>query len=125
MGFISFLANRFTPRGVGHLQMALFDDIRSPGRAPVEELSATLQTLVGPDYQPFVRARDNRSGEVSFIYVRESGKQSFDMLIVALDPTDAVVMKMRLNPHAMRDWVDEPVSRGRHPSHNGGTSAGQ
>jgi hypothetical protein len=125
MGLLSFIANRFTPHGVGHFQMAIFDDITSPGTAPGEELESSLQGLVGPGYQPFVRARDNRSGDVTVIYVRESGKQSFEMLIVSIDSTDAVLMKMRLNPDAMRDWMDEPVEKGKGSGHRGGSSAGK
>ena len=119
MGLISFIANRFTPHGVGHLQMAVFDDIPSTRRESVEKLTSSLQNLVGPDYQSFVRDRNNRTREVSLIYVREAGKNSFEMLIVSIDPTDAVLMKMRLDPDAMRDWMDEPVSRGRHSNHLG------
>jgi hypothetical protein len=119
MGLIGFIANRFTPHGVGHLQVAVFDDIPSTRRESVEKLTSSLQNLVGPDYQSFVRDRNNRTREVSLIYVREAGKNSFEMLIVSIDPTDAVLMKMRLDPDAMRDWMDEPVSRGRYPNHLG------
>lgn len=116
MGLISFIANRFTPRGVGHMQIAIFENIPPVRRTSVEELASSLQSLVGPDYQPFVRDRDNRNGDVSFVYVRESGKNKFDMLVVSIDSTDAVLVKMRLDPDAMRDWVDEPVSRSHHPT---------
>ena len=119
MGLISFIANRFTPHGVAHLQMAVFDDIPSTRGKSVEELTTSLESVVGPDYQSFVRDRNNRSGEVSLIYVREAGKNRFEMLIVSIDPTDAVLMKMRLDPDAMRDWMDEPVSHGRHSNNLG------
>lgn len=119
MGLISFVANRFTPRGVGHLQMAIFEDVPPVRRGSPEEMDAFLAQLAGPDYQPFVRARDNRSGDFSAIYVRTTDDRHFDMLIVAIDANDAVVMKLRLNPDAMRDWMDEPVSHGRDSAHGG------
>ncbi len=125
MGLLSFIANRFTPPGVGHFQMVIFDDIASPRTPPGEELESSLEGLVGPGYQPFVRVHDNRSGDLSVIYVRESGKKSFEMLIVSIDSTDAVLMKMRLNPDAMRDWMDEPVEKGKGSGHSGGSSAGK
>jgi hypothetical protein len=125
MGLLSFIANRFTPQGVGHFQMAIFDDITSPRTALREELESSLQGLVGPDYQPFVRAQDNRGGDLTIIYIRESGKQSFEMLIISIDSSDAVLMKMRLRPEAMREWMDEPVERGKGSSHHGGSSAGK
>ncbi|MGO8731596.1 MAG: hypothetical protein ACLQVM_02255 [Terriglobia bacterium] len=125
MGLLSFIANRFAPHGVGHFEMAIFDDVTSPRTAPGEELESSLQGLVGPDYQPFVRARDNRSGDLTVIYIRESGKKSFEMLIVSIDSMDTVLMKMRLNPDAMREWMDEPVEKGKGSGHRGGSSAGK
>jgi hypothetical protein len=125
MCLLSFIANRFTPHGVGQFQMAIFDDITSPRTAPWEELESSLQGLVGPDYQPFVWARDNRSGDLSVIYVRESGKKSFEMLIDSIDSTDTVLMKMRLNSDAMREWMDEPVEKGKGSGHRVDSSAGK
>jgi hypothetical protein len=119
MGLLSFIANRFTPPGVSHFQMAIFEDVTSPGTPPGEELESSLEGLVGPGYQPFVRVRDFRSGGWTCIYVRESGKESFEMLIVSIDSTDAVAMKMQLEPDAMHEWVDEPVKRGRESCHRG------
>jgi hypothetical protein len=90
---------------------------------PAEESESFVQGLVGAPYQPFVRVHDNRSGNLTVIYVRESGEKSFEMLIVSIDSTDAVLMKMQLNPDAMRDWVDEPVERGKGSGHRGESSA--
>jgi hypothetical protein len=105
--------------------MAIFEGIPSFRTPPGEELESSLEGLVGPGYQPFVRVHDNRSGDLSVIYVRESGEKSFEMLIVSIDSTDAVLMKMQLNPDAMRDWMDEPVEKGKGSGHRGGSSAGK
>lgn len=125
MGLLAFIGNRFTPPGVGHLQMAIFENVPSLRTPPAEGLDATLQDLVGSGYQPFVRVHDNRSGDQTFIYVRESGKSCFDMLIVSIDSTEAVLMKMRLNPDAMHDWMDEPVTSGRGSAPGSGMGVAQ
>jgi hypothetical protein len=39
--------------------------------------------------------------------------ERFEMLIVSIDSSDAVLMKMQLTSDALRKWVDEPVKRGR------------
>jgi len=123
MGLLSFIGNRFTPHGVGHLQMAIFEDVPSLRTRAGEELEPTLRGLVGPGYQPFVRVQDRRSGDLTLIYVRESGKKSFEMLVVSIESAEAVLVKMQLNPDAMRDWMDEPVSSGRDSAHGGRNSA--
>jgi hypothetical protein len=125
MGLLSFIGNRFTPHGVGHLQMAIFEDVPSLRTAPGEELESTLQGLVGPGYQTFVRAQNRRSGDLTLIYVRESGKKSFEMLIVSIESAEAVLMKMQLDPDAMRDWMDEPVEREKCSGHPIGSTAGK
>jgi hypothetical protein len=86
------------------------------------EFDSFLQGLVGASYQPFVRVFDNHSGEQTFIYARECDK-NYDMLIVSLERTEAVIIKMRVDPDAMGDWVDDPVSKGRHSAQSGVTGA--
>ena len=113
IGWLNFLANRFTPHGVSHFQMVIFDDIDSSGTAPSEDLESSLTNLVGSSYEPFVRVHDVRSGDWTYIYTRESGKARFELLIVSIDSSDAVVMKMQLTPDALREWIDDPVKKGR------------
>jgi hypothetical protein len=110
MGWLNFLANRFTPVGVSHFQMVIFDGIDS-SRTPPDE--SFLASLVGPSYQPFVRVQDVRDGEWTCIYTRESGETRVEMLIVSMDSTEAVLMKMQLKPEVLREWVDEPVKKAR------------
>jgi hypothetical protein len=124
MGWLNFFANRFTPHGVSHFQMVIFDDIDSSRTPPGEEFESALAGLVGPSYQPFVRVHEVRNGEWTCIFTRESGKASFEMVIVSIDSSDAVLMKMQLKPGAMREWVDEPVKRARDSGHRPSDSRG-
>ena len=75
MGWLNFFANRFTPGGVSHFQMAIFDDVEASRTHPSEHLESSLASLVGPSYQPFVNVHNVRSGEWTCIYTRESGKE--------------------------------------------------
>jgi len=113
MGWLNFFANRFTPGGVSHFQMAIFDDIDASRTPASEELGSSLASLVGPSYQPFVSVREVRSGEWTCIYTREAGKEQIEMLIISIDSSDAVLMKMQLKPEAMRKWMEDPLERGR------------
>ncbi len=106
MGWMNFFANRFTPGGVSHFQMAIFDDLEASATRPSEDLVSSLASLVGSSYQPFVNVHNIRSGEWTCIYTRESGKEQIEMLIISIDSSDAVLMKMQLKPEAVREWVD-------------------
>lgn len=113
MGWLNFFSNRFTSGGVSNFQMAIFDGVEVSPTHPSEDLASSLASLVGPSYQPFVNVHNVRSGEWTCIYTRESGKEKIEMLIISVDSSDAVLMKMLLKPEAMREWVDEPLERGR------------
>ena len=113
MGWLNFFANRFTPGGVSHFQMVIFDDVDASRTHPSEDLASSLASLVGPSYLPFVSIHDVRSGEWTCIYTRESGKEQIEMLIISINSSDAVLMKMQLKPEAMREWVEDPLERGR------------
>ena len=101
--------------------MAIFEDVNSPRMPRAEKTDSFIQSLVGASYHPMVRIYDNHSGEQTFIYARECDKENYEMLIVSMERTEAVIIKMRLDPDAMRDWVDDPVNKGRHSAHSGGT----
>jgi hypothetical protein len=118
MGWLNFLVNRFPQQGVSHFQMVIFDEAGSSCMPMDDEFVSSLTSLVGNSYQPFVRVRDARSGELSCIYIRGAGDKSFEMLIVAIDLSGAVLMKMQIKPEAMRDWMDEPIKRGRESREN-------
>lgn len=113
MGWLNFFANRYTPGGVSHFEMAIFDDVDASRTHAIEELGSSLVSLVGPSYQPFVSVQDLRSGEWTSIYTRESGKEQIEMLIISIDSSDAVLMKMQLKPEAMRKWLEDPMERAR------------
>ncbi len=119
MGFISFVARFAQPQGVSGIKFAIFDDI-DPSLGPDEdEFDGFMQSIVGSDFQPFVRVRSHRDHEQTYVYLRDLEDAS-ELLVVTIDTADAVVVKMRLKPEAMKDWMDDPVGEGRHSARNGG-----
>ena len=111
--WLNFFANRFTPGGVSHFQMAVFDDVDASRTPPSEDFKSSLASLVGPSYRPFVNVHDIRGGEWTCIYTRESEKERIEMLIISIDSSDAVLMNMQLTPEAVRRWLDDPLQRAR------------
>ena len=117
MGFVSFVARFAQPQGVSGMKFAIFDEI-DPSLSPDEnEFDAFLQSVVGSEFQPFVRVRSHRDHEQTYVYLHNL-KDASEMLVVTIDSSDAVVVKMRLKPEAMRDWMDDPVGEGKHSARN-------
>jgi hypothetical protein len=123
MGLVSFAARFAQPEGVSGLKFAIFDGV-DPARAPgAAGFDLFMQGVAGSDYCPMVRVRSNRDHDQTYIYVREA-KGGYEMLVLNLDSSDAVVVKMHLNPKAMEAWVDEPVNHGKNWAHHGGFDDG-
>jgi hypothetical protein len=121
MGFVSFVARFAQPEGVSGLRLAIFEDVdpsRTPGAAAFD---AFVQGVAGPDYHPIVRVRSNRDAEQTYIYVSEA-KSGYEMLLLNLEPSEAVVVKMHLNCKAMEVWIDDPADHGRDWARHGLTT---
>jgi hypothetical protein len=119
MGFVSIGARFAQPQGVSGIKLAIFDDI-DPSLSPNEsEVDSFMQSILGSEFQPFVRVRSHRDHEQTYVYLHNL-KDVSEMLVVTIDSSDAVVVKMRLKPEAMKDWMDDPVGEGKHSARNGG-----
>lgn len=119
MGFVSFAARFAQPEGVSDFKMAIFDGVNTGLSPDAARFDAFVQGVAGSNYHPLVRVRSGRDSEQTYIYVREAGS-GWEMLLVTVEPSDAVVMKMHLNPEAMERWIDDPVENGKKSAHGGG-----
>lgn len=113
-GFLSFVANCFSPSGVSRLKLAIFQDVNAK---PLDgDFESFLKTTAGSGYHPFVTVRSNRKGECVYIYAKEVGKR-MELLMVCAERTDAVVMKVRLDPKGMEKWMNEPSLMAKGSAH--------
>jgi hypothetical protein len=119
MGFVSLVGRFAEPEGVSGLRIAIFSDVDASRHLDAAGFDAFVQGVAGADYHSLVRVRSGHDSDQTYIYVREA-KGGYEMLVVNLDPSDAVVVKMHLNPKAMEGWMDKPVDHGKdfaHQSH--------
>lgn len=109
MGFLGFIARCFSPSGISGLRMAVFDEVDS---APLgEDFDTFVQKTVGPERTPFVRV-SRRNGERVYIYLQPRGSKA-ELLLVAAEKHEAVVLKMRLDPERMQEWMANPEGMAR------------
>jgi len=120
MGLVSFVANRARPEGVRGIKLAVFEDLDSSRHPADPDFEAFMQEIVGPEFHPFVRVLARRDGEQTFVYAKGSGRD-LELLIVTLDQDEACVVKMKVDPEGVRQWVDNPpeMSRKTPVSHGG------
>jgi len=104
LGLAGFLAR---PSGVHGLKLAVFEGFTPP--TDPDALLEVVQSSLGPGWYPFVRVRSRggHNAETTLIYTYPSGNR-MRMLIVNIEPSEAVVVKMDLSDHAMQKWLKEP-----------------
>ncbi len=114
--FVSWFAGMATkfarPEGVKSLRMAIFEDQdftpRDDGDAQFEQ---AVQNALQEDWRPIVRVHSNRDGERTLVYARESGKD-VSLFIVTREPSEAVVMQVKMNTRKFSEMMDEPKHMG-------------
>lgn len=110
-GFLGFLARCFSPEGVSGLRMAIFEEVDSR-RAPLgADFDAFVQRTVGPDRTPMVRI-SRKDGERVYLYARPQGER-VELLVVAAESTEAVVLSMKVDPERFQAWMEDPEGMAR------------
>jgi len=110
LGVAMFFAR---PSGVHGLKLAIFEGFQT--RTDSEDVSRLIESSLGPGWYPFVRVRTKgkTDGETTLIYTSPSGNK-MRMMIVSLEPSEAVVVKMELGEHAIENWLKEPGEEAGH-----------
>jgi len=95
------------PAGVGGLKLAVFEGFKTPGDAA--DVTRVIESSLGPDWHPFVkvRSREETNGETTLIYASPVGG-CMRLMIIALEPSEATVVELKLNDRAIRKWMKEP-----------------
>ena len=110
LGVAMFFAR---PSGVHGLKLAIFEGFKPPTDS--EDVSRVIEKSLGPAWYPFVRVRTKgkTDAETTLIYTSPSGKR-MRMMIVNLEPSEAVVVKLELSEHAIEKWLKEPGEEADH-----------
>ena len=110
--FVFGLVNAFLftaqPAGTKHLDVAIFEDFNA-ARAAGRDVETILKDATSGRWTPFVkvRSRHNGSEEQTFIYMRQEAK-GCRLLVAAIEPSEATVVQLNLNPEAVQKWLNQP-----------------
>ncbi|MGZ4890329.1 MAG: hypothetical protein ACXWBH_14200, partial [Candidatus Angelobacter sp.] len=63
-------------------------------------------------WQPLVQSWDRHTGERTYIYAQDLGKD-MKLLVVNLESNEAVVLQVRVDPQKLNDFIEE-TSSGHH-----------
>jgi VWFA-related protein len=110
IGVANFFIKIIRPAGVKSFKLAVFEDFNS--RPAGGSFENELRSLMPKDWKPFVRVSSRAgNGEQVIIYVKPDGKD-LQMMTVVLEPGEAVVMEVNLNPDGVSKFLNDPKVMG-------------
>jgi hypothetical protein len=101
--------------GAKDLKAALFEDQHLDTNGA--ELDELVQAVGARGWQPLVRSFDRRSGEHTFVYARNAGRD-LRVLLVTVEPNEGVVLELTMNQDKLLELLDRKHHGGMHLSRN-------
>jgi hypothetical protein len=115
MGFAGFVVKFWHVAGVKNLKGAIFENQQFLNAGSDTKFDQVMREALHSGWQPMVQSWDHHSGERTYVYAQDvSSKNGKDMkvLIVNLEPNEAVVLQVKVNPEKLNEFVRE-ASAGR------------
>ena len=105
VNFVTFVAR---PAGTRHIDLAVFENLNTADRCG-RDIAQAIRNSVRGDWQPFVQVHSHRKGaeEVVFIWMRPEGRDC-NILVTTVEPKEATVVQLKLNPDALQKWLVQP-----------------
>ena len=112
LGLARFAMRVVRPAGVKSFKLAIFEDQDFSDKPGAAQFSSVVQEALTPAWRPLVRVYSRQDGEQTYVYLREAGKD-FKLIIVNVEPREAVVVQVKVNPQTLIKWMQEPDRIGK------------
>ena len=111
LGIGRFFVRAIAPEGIHDFQLATFE---GADKLDPRELHTLMQSKAGAGFMPLVKVWSKRSREWSFIYVRPHANDRVELMILAHDANDTVLVRVEVDANVVaREVANSPrhVSR--------------
>jgi hypothetical protein len=106
LGLAKFAVRIVKPAGVKSISLSLFEDLKNTGELPDSELSGMMRNALSQEWQPLVSVRQ-RNGDQVYIYAAEEGKD-IKLAVLSINQREAVLARVKVDPNALRKFMDNP-----------------
>jgi len=114
MGLAGFTVKVTHFAGVKSFKGAIFENSQFSNSGSDVRFDQVVRAAMDSGWQPMVQSYDRHSGERTYIYAQDLGKD-MRLLVVNLEPTEAVVIQVKVDPNKLSDFVNEAsAGHGRH-----------
>ncbi|MCA1557291.1 MAG: hypothetical protein LC731_01980 [Acidobacteria bacterium] len=106
LGLAKFAVRIVKPAGVKSINVSIFEDLRNTNGLPDTELSGLMRKALSAEWQPLVSVR-SKSGDQIYVYAMEDGKD-VKLAVLAINQNEAVLARVKIDPKALRKFLDNP-----------------
>lgn len=94
------------PQGVHDVQLAVFE---GRNKMSAQQLGDLMRRHAGNGFRPLVQAYSKRSGEWSFIYVKPLKKDRFELMVLAAEKDETVLVRVEVDAEVLARELDHPI----------------
>lgn len=105
-GLAKFAVRIVKPAGVKSISLSLFEDLKNTDELPDNELNGLMRNSLSSEWQPLVSVRQ-RNGDQVYIYAADAGKD-IKLAVLVINQREAALARVRVNPDALRKFMDNP-----------------
>ncbi len=106
LGMANFFVKAAHPDGVAGFHLAVFEDLKLSPTDQGAELDRLMRDC-SAGLRPLVMTRSRRSNELTYIYVRDSGKTA-KLLVVSFERNEATIVEAQIGMDALIRSLREP-----------------
>ena len=116
MGFAGLVVRASRVGGVKSMKTAIFEDQSFAGSD--QEFGQLMRKALKSGWRPVVQSHSRRTGEHTYIYARSNGRD-LKVLLATVEPGEAVVMELKVNPGKLQDFINEHSASGKRHDRRG------
>jgi hypothetical protein len=113
MGMAGFVVKFWHIAGVKNFKGAIFENQPFVNAASDTKFDEVVRAAMDSGWQPLVQEWDRHSGERTYIYAQDLGKD-LKLLVVSLESNEAVVFQVKVNPDKLQAFLEETGAGSRH-----------
>jgi hypothetical protein len=113
MGLAGFVVKFYHFAGVKGLKGAIFENQPFLNAGADTNFDQVVRAALDSGWRPVVQSWDRHSGERTYIYAQDLGKD-MRVLVVSLEPNEAVVLQVKMDPRKFTDFVQEATAGHNH-----------
>ncbi len=105
-GLVGIGARIFTKGAIKGLKIAVFEDQDFSKPLKDNSMESVFANAFDNNWTPNIRRYSKKTGERTYIYSKEAGKD-FQLLITSIEERQAVVVTVKVNPEQMQKLIDK------------------